>query len=48
MDGLKDMRAKRRSIAVNGVEILYEARKVCKPVDTRSDNSSSVMMTRVF
>jgi len=45
---LKDMRARRKSIEVNGVEILPEVENVCKPVDTRSDSSSSVMMTRVF
>lgn len=48
VDGLEDMRAKRRSIEVNGVEILPEVRRVCRPVDTRSDSSSSAMMTMVF
>lgn len=44
MDALRDMRAKRKSIEVNGVEIFPEESKVCKEVDTRDEKSSSLMM----
>jgi hypothetical protein len=48
VDALNEMRARRKFIEVNGVEILPEDMRVCKDVDTSSESSSSPMMTSLL